>query len=133
MIENKGWWQSVRAGGGPPPAAPARCSSLGTDGAQVQGSLCGSYVRADCAEALGGAAEGSYGQEAAAAAVEEDGEMEREDTRGVAKRPDLNELDVCARVGFDCERGDSRSGRTAHATACATKREVYRACLLACF
>jgi len=44
------------------------------------------------AEALGGAAEGSYEQEAAA--VEEDEEMEREDERGVAKRPDLNELDV---------------------------------------
>jgi hypothetical protein len=26
--------------------------------------------------------------------VEEDEEMEREDERGVAKRPDLNELDV---------------------------------------
>jgi hypothetical protein len=44
------------------------------------------------AEALGGAAEGSYEQEAAA--VEDDEEMEREDERGVAKRPDLNELDV---------------------------------------
>ena len=44
------------------------------------------------AEALGGAAEGSYEQEAAV--VEEDEEMEREDERGVAKRPDLNELDV---------------------------------------
>ena len=44
------------------------------------------------AEALGGAAEGSYEQEAAE--VEEDKEMEREDERGVAKRPDLNELDV---------------------------------------
>jgi hypothetical protein len=43
------------------------------------------------AEALG-AAEGSYEQEAAV--VEEDEEMEREDERGVAKRPDLNELDV---------------------------------------
>ena len=41
---------------------------------------------------LGGAAEGSYEQEAAV--VEEDEEMEREDERGVAKRPDLNELDV---------------------------------------
>jgi hypothetical protein len=40
----------------------------------------------------GGAAEGSYEQEAAV--VEEDEEMEREDERGVAKRPDLNELDV---------------------------------------
>ena len=29
-----------------------------------------------------------------AAAVEEDEVMEREDERGVAKRPDLNELDV---------------------------------------
>ena len=38
------------------------------------------------------AAEGSYEQEAAV--VEEDEEMEREDERGVAKRPDLNELDV---------------------------------------
>jgi hypothetical protein len=44
------------------------------------------------AEALGGAAEGSYEQEAAL--VEEDEEMEREDERGVAKRPDLNDLDV---------------------------------------
>ena len=44
------------------------------------------------AEALGGAAEGSYEQEAAV--VEEDEEMEREDERGLAKRPDLNELDV---------------------------------------
>jgi hypothetical protein len=43
------------------------------------------------AEALGGVAEGSYEQEAV---VEEDEEMEREDERGVAKRPDLNELDV---------------------------------------
>ena len=43
-------------------------------------------------EALGGAAEGSYEQEAAV--VEEDEEMKREDERGVAKRPDLNELDV---------------------------------------
>jgi hypothetical protein len=42
------------------------------------------------AEALGGAAEGSYEQEAAV--VEEDEEMEREDERGVAKRPDLNQL-----------------------------------------
>jgi hypothetical protein len=33
----------------------------------------------------------SYEQEAAV--VEEDEEMEREDERGVAKRPDLNELD----------------------------------------
>ena len=40
----------------------------------------------------GGAAEGSYEHEAAV--VEEDEEMEREDERGVAKRPDLNELDV---------------------------------------
>ena len=38
------------------------------------------------------AAGGSYEQEAAA--VEEDEEMELEDERGVAKRPDLNELDV---------------------------------------
>ena len=37
-------------------------------------------------------AEDSYEQEAAA--VEKDEEMEREDGRGVAKRPDLNELDV---------------------------------------
>jgi hypothetical protein len=44
------------------------------------------------AEALGGAAEGSYEQEVAV--VEEDEEVEREDERGVAKRPDLNELDV---------------------------------------
>ena len=44
------------------------------------------------AEALGGAAEGSYEQEAAV--VEEDEEMKREGERGVAKRPDLNELDV---------------------------------------
>jgi hypothetical protein len=40
---------------------------------------------------MGVAAEGSYEQEAAV--VEEDEEMEREDERGVAKRPDLNELD----------------------------------------
>jgi hypothetical protein len=33
-------------------------------------------------------------KEQEAAAVEEDEEMEREDERGVAKRPDLNELDV---------------------------------------
>jgi hypothetical protein len=51
------------------------------------------------AEALGGAAEGSYEQEAAA--VEEDEEMEREDERGVAKRPDLNELDVSCRDGMN--------------------------------
>jgi hypothetical protein len=44
------------------------------------------------AEALGGAAEGSYEQEAAA--VEEDEEMKREDERGTAKRLDFNELDV---------------------------------------
>jgi hypothetical protein len=44
------------------------------------------------AEALGGTAEDSYEQEAAV--VEGDEEMEREDERGVAKRPDLNELDV---------------------------------------
>jgi hypothetical protein len=31
--------------------------------------------------------------------VEEDEEMEREDERGVVKRPDLNELDVCAGMG----------------------------------
>jgi hypothetical protein len=43
------------------------------------------------ADALGGAAEGSYEPEAAA--VEEDEEMERGDERGVAKRPDLNELE----------------------------------------
>jgi hypothetical protein len=42
------------------------------------------------AEALHGAAEGSYEQEAAT--VEEDEEMEREDEQGLAKRPDLNEL-----------------------------------------
>jgi hypothetical protein len=44
------------------------------------------------ADALGGAEEGSYEQEAAV--VEEEEEVEREDERGVAKRPDLNELDV---------------------------------------
>jgi hypothetical protein len=44
------------------------------------------------AEALGEAVEGSYEQEAAV--VEEDEEMEREDERGMAKRPDLNELNV---------------------------------------
>jgi hypothetical protein len=42
---------------------------------------------------LGGAAEGSYEQEVAVV-VEEDEEMEREDERGMAKRPGLNELDV---------------------------------------
>ena len=47
---------------------------------------------AHVAEALSGSAEGSYEQEAAV--VEGDEEMEREDERGVAKRPDLNELDV---------------------------------------
>jgi hypothetical protein len=45
------------------------------------------------AEALGGAAEGSYEQEAAVV-VEQDEEIEREDERGVAKRPGPNELDV---------------------------------------
>jgi hypothetical protein len=44
------------------------------------------------AEALGAATECSYEQEAAA--VEEDEEMEQDDERGVAKQPDLNELDV---------------------------------------
>jgi hypothetical protein len=39
-----------------------------------------------------GPVEGSYDQEAVA--VEEDEEMEREDERGVAKRPDLNELSI---------------------------------------
>jgi hypothetical protein len=43
-------------------------------------------------EALGAAAKGSYEQEAAA--VEEDEEMKRGDEQGVAKRPDLNKLDV---------------------------------------
>jgi hypothetical protein len=43
-------------------------------------------------EALGGAAKCSYEQEAAV--VEVDEEMEREDERGVAKRPGLNELNV---------------------------------------
>jgi hypothetical protein len=43
-------------------------------------------------EALGGAAEGSYEQEAAV--VEVDEEMEQEYERGVAKRPDLNKLDA---------------------------------------
>jgi hypothetical protein len=43
-------------------------------------------------EALCGAAEGSYEPEAVAG--EEDEEMERKDERGVAKRPDLNELNV---------------------------------------
>jgi hypothetical protein len=38
------------------------------------------------AEALGGAAEGSYEQEAAVVEEDEDEEMEREDGRGVAKR-----------------------------------------------
>jgi hypothetical protein len=42
------------------------------------------------AEVLGGAAEDSYEQEAAA--VEEDEEMKREDGHGTAERPDLNEL-----------------------------------------
>jgi hypothetical protein len=44
------------------------------------------------AEALSGTAECSYEQEAAAVEEEEDEEMEREDERGVAKRPDLAEL-----------------------------------------
>jgi hypothetical protein len=43
-------------------------------------------------EQSGGAAEGSYEQEAAA--VEDYEEMEQEDEGGMAKRPDLNELDV---------------------------------------
>jgi hypothetical protein len=43
-------------------------------------------------EVLGGAAEGSYEQEAAA--VEEDEEMKREDERGIAKRPGPNEPDA---------------------------------------
>jgi hypothetical protein len=42
-------------------------------------------------EALGGAAEGSYEQEAAAV---EDGGMERADMRGGAKWPDLSGLDA---------------------------------------
>jgi hypothetical protein len=47
------------------------------------------------AEALGRAAEGSsYSYEQEAAVVEEGEEMEREDERGVVKRPDLNELGV---------------------------------------
>jgi hypothetical protein len=44
------------------------------------------------AGALGLAAEGSYEQ--GAAAVEEDGEMGREDGRGMAKRRDPNQLDM---------------------------------------
>jgi hypothetical protein len=57
-------------------------------------AVCARTERRDVhvSEALGGAAEGSYKQEAAV--VEEDEEMEREDERAVAKRPDLNELDV---------------------------------------
>jgi hypothetical protein len=43
-------------------------------------------------EALGVAAKCSNEQEVTT--VEEDEETEREDERGVAKRPDLNELDV---------------------------------------
>jgi hypothetical protein len=45
--------------------------------------------------ALDGVAEGSYEQEAAA--VEENEEMEREGATGMAKRPDLNELDFSMR------------------------------------
>jgi hypothetical protein len=62
---------------------------------------------AHAAEALlGGAAEGSYEQEAAA--VEEDDKMEREDEGGVAKRPDLNGATArCAGVG----RTGTRSNR----------------------
>jgi hypothetical protein len=45
--------------------------------------------------------EGSYEQEAAA--VEQDEEMEREDGQGVAKRPDLNELDVPERACWALE------------------------------
>jgi hypothetical protein len=44
------------------------------------------------AEAVGAAAECSYEQEAAA--VEEDEELEQDGERGVAKQPDLNNLDV---------------------------------------
>jgi hypothetical protein len=68
--------------------------------------------------ALGGTAEGSYEQEAAA--VEEDEEMEREDKRGMVKQPDLNELDVpeCAELalyieqngGSYCSASPSRDG-----------------------
>jgi hypothetical protein len=42
--------------------------------------------------------------------VEEDEEMKREDKRGVAKRPDLNELDMP-------EWAELASGRTGGATA----------------
>ena len=57
-------------------------------------SVCKANRAAGCARGggLGGTAEGSYEQEAAV--VEEEEDMEREDERGVAKRPDLNELDV---------------------------------------
>jgi hypothetical protein len=66
------------------------------------------------AEALGGAAEGSYEQEAAA--VEEDEVVGREDERGAAKRPDLNKLDVPESPyrgggGTACSRGQSAGAR----------------------
>ena len=82
-------------------------------------AVCARTERRDVhvAEALGGAAEGSYEQEAAV--VEEDEEMKREDERGVAKRPDLNELDVpeWAELALDkvewrsyCSASPSRDG-----------------------
>jgi hypothetical protein len=54
------------------------------------------------AEVLGGAAEGSYEQ--GAAVVEEYEEMEREDERGVAKRPDLN---AAASTSWMCRNGQN--------------------------
>jgi hypothetical protein len=54
------------------------------------------------AEALGGAAEGSYEQEAAV--VEEDEEMEQEDERGVAKRrPQRARCTGMGRTGIEVE------------------------------
>ena len=57
-------------------------------------------------EVLDRVAEGSYEQEAAV--VEEDEEVEREDERGVAKRPDLNELDVPERAELALDKVEWR-------------------------
>jgi hypothetical protein len=53
----------------------------------------------------GAAAEGSYESSTSrrrhrgGGSTEEDDDRKREDERGMAKRPDLNELDECARIG----------------------------------
>jgi hypothetical protein len=79
------------------------------------------------AEALGGAAEGSYEQDAAV--VEEDEEMEREDERGVAKRPDLNELDVPEWAKLALDKVEWREATAAHRpleTGTASRRQNSR-------